>query len=268
VNLSIVIAARNDDYLPRLRRSLAVLNTLCVRLQFSPEIILVEWNPSTDKAPLARSLPKFIGLPLRIITVSPELHRAQAGSDVLPFFEYTAKNAGIRRAKGNWVLTTNADDIYTEGLVAQLKEIDAFDSKSYYRVDRHDVEEGKSEGNSADEILAGCAGHVWRVVKAADGAAGDFTLLHRSGWEKICGHPELVSADTIDTYTVWFAEKAGLTETVLPGTLYHQGHPEMRTGWGSIYQGIGPSAGVTPDNIQLNGPRWGLAGVDLPEVTR
>lgn len=264
--MTLTIAARNDDYLPRLKKSLAVLGEFCKRHNFGPDVILVEWNPPQDRPSLAAELrASQIGCCFytRIITVSPEIHRSIAGADVLPFFEYMAKNVGIRRARDGYVLTTNADDIFSSEMVQQLAT-NSWDENCFYRANRHDTEIGSGRGSNADEIIADCAAHVWRVVKHYDGAGGDFMLMHKNRWATMHGHPELVSADTIDTYTIELAKLRGMSEVVFDGPIYHQGHESQREGWASLYCSMGPSVGC--DMKENDGP-WGLEDVDLPEIT-
>lgn len=264
MNFTIVYAARVDDYLPRLRKSLCILSTLAYRIGFRPDIIIVEWNPTPGNQGLAWELmdrPRL--LPIRIITVSPEIHNSTPGSDQLPFFEYTAKNVGIRRAADGMVLTTNADDIFSEAMVKRLAS-EPWVKGCFYRANRHDTEIGAAVGSTADEIIQNCSEHVWRIVKADDGAGGDFMLMDRDRWAFMGGHPELVSADTIDTYTIELAQKKGLQQIVFDEPMYHQGHAEQRTGWASIFQRIGPSV---HSGIMQNAENWGLRDLVLPEVT-
>lgn len=262
MKLSIVIAARNDNYLPRLLRSLFVLRQFSERNGFSPELIVVEWNP----LPGCLTLPEIFEATkthARIITVSNEIHRAQRGADAMPFFEYQAKNVGIRRSCEEYVLCCNCDGIFSEGLVKVLGSSEGTDC-AYYRANRHDVKMGNAWGSTPEEIIESCKWNTYKVVLADEGAAGDFTLMHRDRWHEIHGNPELVSDDTIDTYTTVLARARGMLQIVFSEGLYHQGHASQRDGWPSIGGGTGIDKDAT---CRENEDSWGLAGIDLPEVT-
>jgi glycosyltransferase involved in cell wall biosynthesis len=53
-------------------------------------------------------------------------------------FEYIAKNVGIRRAKGKYVLATNADILFNQELIKFLA-LEKLSSECFYRIDRYDV---------------------------------------------------------------------------------------------------------------------------------
>ena len=57
---------------------------------------------------------------VRIIEVPPELHRRFRHSENLPLFQMIAKNVGIRRARGRFVLATNIDILLSDELVRAL----------------------------------------------------------------------------------------------------------------------------------------------------
>ena len=70
-------------------------------------------NPPADKPPLVEALqwPADLGpCVVRVITVPHEIHARMAHSDALPLFQMIAKNVGIRRARGKFVLATNIPD--------------------------------------------------------------------------------------------------------------------------------------------------------------
>src|SRR5258708_6371225 len=113
--ISIVLSARNDDYgrnfLHRINTCLRVLAYHAQRHPGVFEVIIVEYNPPAQEKPLATVLTTHSTpeLPVQIITVPSEFHRALAQRSKIPFFEYVAKNIGIRRAQGEYVLSANPD---------------------------------------------------------------------------------------------------------------------------------------------------------------
>jgi hypothetical protein len=55
---------------------------------------------------------------VRFIEVPPEVHDRYRHAANLPLFQMIAKNAGIRRAQGRFILVTNADILFSEELAA------------------------------------------------------------------------------------------------------------------------------------------------------
>ena len=91
----------------------------CRRTGLDAEVIVVEWNPPAER-PRVRSLlrlpePSFCSY--RFIDVPAEIHDRLRYADVLPLFQMIAKNAGIRRARGRFVLATNIDIIFSTELI-------------------------------------------------------------------------------------------------------------------------------------------------------
>lgn len=166
--LSIVITARNDDHGGNLLRRMQIfINGLLQqarRHHLPAELLLVEWNPPPDRAPLGAALdwPATGPCRVRIIQVPPERHRRFRHAAALPLFQMIAKNVGIRRAAGRFVLATNIDLLFSDALV-QFLAGDQLDSGCFYRIDRHDVPAEVPLCASIEEQLAYCQRHVIRV---------------------------------------------------------------------------------------------------------
>jgi hypothetical protein len=144
--VSVVMAARNDDYggdfNARLQRSLLRLAHLADRHELRVEVVLVNYNPLPDRPGLDETLlwPPERFLTVRMITVPESLHRRFVQPHIrktVPLFEFLAKNVGIRRARGRFVLCTNADILFSEGLIAFLARGE-LQPGVLYRSDRYD----------------------------------------------------------------------------------------------------------------------------------
>ena len=137
--LSIVIAARNDgyggDFLGRLRISLQVIAELTKTYGVETEVVIVEWNPPSDRPRLSEATVIPDGLRLRIVTVPAELHSSVDGAELMPMFEYRAKNVGIRRASGSMVLVTNPDIVFSAAVIDQIGK-ENFERGRFYRARR------------------------------------------------------------------------------------------------------------------------------------
>jgi hypothetical protein len=166
--LSVVATARNDDHGANLlRRVQTFLNALveqCARRSLPLELVLVDWNPPTGKPPLAEVLrwptaPTFCA---RVLTVAPEIHHRYRHADALPLYQMIAKNAGIRRAEGEFILATNIDILFSDELMDFIAARN-LDPGRMYRIDRHDAASDVPMEASVEEQLAWCRDHVIRV---------------------------------------------------------------------------------------------------------
>ena len=105
------------------------------------ELIMVEWNPPADTLPLKDVLPGSEGneyLDIRYIVVPHELHSRYKVGERMPLFQMIGKNVGIRRAKGQFVLCTNVDLLFSDGLFSILAD-GGLNKEAYYRANRCDI---------------------------------------------------------------------------------------------------------------------------------
>jgi len=283
-----------------------VLWALCVRHYLKAELVVVEWNPPQDRERLQTAIkwkPHNEYYKVRIIEVPSEIHRKFLYSERVPLYEFIGKNVGIRRAKGEYVLATNPDIIFTEPLIIWLS-IGAISPIKYYRTTRYDVESPLPSFNSLDILFNYCSSHVvqinsyndthsglkqncfyyldkilWKLkhptyARPFTNASGDFLLMHRKHWQDLNGYLELVGADSsgrlhIDSMILFMAMYHGLKEVRLNEALriYHQEH--------SRQSGIIPYSKEIEEtysslsknkNINLNDETWGLGNVNLNEI--
>ena len=235
MNLSVVLAGRNDlygggDYISRMNRCLDSIVPL------GCEIIFVEWNPPSDRPTLIEKIGHH---GIHLITVANEVHNWTHGADLMPMFEYRAKNVGIRRAKGDWILVINSDIELTEAMRERLKG--EFDPNCIYGAKRHDI-------------------HLGTIVQVVEGP-GDFVLMKRLHWHRLRGYLDLVSYTHIDSLLWWTAEKNWLKKLILDEYIIHQEHDrsDQATRWGIHSSDVHRLIG------QVNDPDWGLDGITLSE---
>jgi hypothetical protein len=166
--LSVVVTTRNDDHggdpLQRFEAFVRSLVSQCKRFNLATELLVVEWNPPADRPRIVDALtwPEDLGpCTIKIIEVPHELHRGMRGAASLPLFQMIGKNVGIRRAKGEFILSTNIDIVFSHELFAFIasKQLDRHAS---YRVVRYDVAQGFPRDADADELLAFCENHQIR----------------------------------------------------------------------------------------------------------
>ena len=157
---SFVATSRNDDHggdvLRRTQSFIKRLAEQCERHQVPCELVLVDWNPPQSRAPLAEVLAWPAGsewFSARIVTVPPALHREFAYSKRLAMFQMIAKNVGIRRARGDYMIATNIDIIFSDELFQWLKS-GVIRPGVLYRSDRWDIPNEIQLEPDLDTLLA------------------------------------------------------------------------------------------------------------------
>lgn len=167
-HLSVVATARNDNhgenFLYRMQHFVDGFIEQCKRHDLRAELIIVEWNPPDENEPLYKALkfPQDKGpCEIRFIRVPKEVHSTLQHSDKLPLFQMIAKNVGIRRAKGEFVLATNIDILFSDKLIKYLRN--RLKPNRLYRVDRLDVPPQLPLTTSLPEILQFCQQNYFRI---------------------------------------------------------------------------------------------------------
>jgi len=157
IYLSVVAASRNDNHGDNLdQRTNLFIKSLaenCKKHKIKSELILVEWNQIPNTKTLSDRLDLISNeyLTSKIITVSQDHHLKFKNSDRLKFYQMIAKNVGIRRASGKFVLATNVDVIINKKIyefISQRK----LEKKTIYRCNRHCIDYNYS-GNIDDKYL-------------------------------------------------------------------------------------------------------------------
>lgn len=153
------MAVRNDnyggDFNSRLQLSVQWLAHLIRKYRLPTELILVNYNPVIGREGLDRIIQwpqPGEHLRIRMITVPEQVHLRFVQPKVrktVPLFEFIAKNIGIRRAEGRFILCTNADILLSEALVAFLSERQ-LEKGVLYRCNRFDFALPKN-GQTVDE---------------------------------------------------------------------------------------------------------------------
>jgi hypothetical protein len=183
IHLSVVATSRNDNHggylTQRTQHFVDGFVAQCRRHQLRAELLLVEWNPPADRPPLAEDLrwPAAGGpCDIRIVTVPREMHAALAHSGKLPLYQMIAKNVGIRRARGRFVLATNIDILFSDEVMLAMR--DRLRAGCLYRVDRHDVPTHVPVSPDFGVVLEFCRREEFRLH------ATGVSLLRREGrWD-------------------------------------------------------------------------------------
>ena len=129
------------------------------------ELVLVEWNPPSDKCKLRNAIKWPEGNRFcrgRIIEVSPAIHSRYKCSTSLPLYQMIAKNVGIQRAVGDFVAATNVDVLFSDELFQFFKS-SRLRQGEIYRVDRYDVDRSLPVWEPLENQLRFCAENIVRV---------------------------------------------------------------------------------------------------------
>ncbi len=203
--ITFVVAARNDDYggnfLHRMQLFVNSVTALAREERLNAELLIVEWNPPESDPPLQSALvwpatPDH--LTIRFIHVPQEIHHRFENSDRMPMFEYIAKNVGIRRATGDFVVSTNPDLIFSRELVRFFAS-SALEAGCFYRVDRHDVSPAVPEDLTVDQQLAFCRRHTFLINTVAGSLPRSSNPIRRlaSSLKRSVGRSRGLAADAL-----------------------------------------------------------------------
>jgi hypothetical protein len=169
--LSVIVTARNDDHggnlLGRMQAFVNGLLNQCARHKLPAELIIVDWNPLEDRPGLADALHWNASrensyCDVRVVEVPRELHRTLEHWRTLPLYQMIAKNVGIRRACGEFILATNIDILFSDELMSFIAAR-RLERGKMYRIDRWDIESGVPVDAPVEEQLAYAKTHMIRV---------------------------------------------------------------------------------------------------------
>lgn len=123
-HLSFVCVSRNDNHggnaLERLVYSCKNFVRQSEKFKIPCEYLVVEWNPPQNKPRLIEALKSKIRssnwTKIKVITVPRSTHNKFDYSENLPLFQMIGKNVGIRRASGEFILSSNIDILLSDRL--------------------------------------------------------------------------------------------------------------------------------------------------------
>lgn len=202
--ISLVVTARNDDHGGDLLKRMQAFTDGWIeqsnRFALESELIIVEWNQVEGRPPLAEALQWPVGntyCVVRVITVPPSVHKRYQHAESLALYQMIAKNVGVRRARGEFILATNIDILFSNELMEKLARRDLSKAKMY-RIDRLDAMGEIPPEGGIEERLRWCANHLLRVnsregtfalspegsrrVAVTDIATEDSGILFESNW--------------------------------------------------------------------------------------
>ena len=290
--ISVVVTSRNDNYGENMQRRLDMfVQSLDHYQQLYPglfELVIVEWNPPADRDSLFKILPTCSAIPIRVITV-PKMYHELTGL-TRPVAEWPAKNTGLRRSRGQFVLITNPDILMSPALVQQLAQRQLIPG-TVYRCDRYDF-----DGDGIDSVASGdYVKFAWPKVFKLHGmqnqnsltvevdmiknngnvpvsvyneqtvhtnGAGDFMLIHKETAEKVGGFYQGSKCPGHgDSVSMYRFMHRGIKQGIFkfPSITLHQDHDR------NILPGAWQPAEVLATAQEDSITEWGIEGVALNE---
>lgn len=148
--LSVVIVTRSDDYANdqrhRLQNMIDSTYILATRTQTKMELLIIEWNPAIGRQRI-QDIYRFRRsefLVYRIISVPKRIHDSRPNIGNLVLHDFEGKNVGIRFARGEFVLCTNQDNIWSWNMHNAVISRSFKRSMFYAQYqDRHDIHSDK-----------------------------------------------------------------------------------------------------------------------------
>lgn len=279
-----VVTGRNDghggDFQARFFRTLRFNLDRLREAGVSHEVVVVEWCPPPDRPLLVdlldKALPGVIGRSVRAYVVDERYQQACSLNPALSYLEFMAKNVGLRRAGGRFVLATNADIYLSRGVIERLAG-DALDRGTLYRALRIDITLGTDESHVSWAMLEDQRNHhPYRRMKPPlyAGASGDFALIDRDSLHRLRGYNEVYRLARVgpDVNFLVKAYASGYPIADIGAPIYHTNH----VGSFQVSKGViegeaaerewGTQQWASQAVIYENADTWGLAAAPEREV--
>jgi hypothetical protein len=270
-HLSVVVTGRNDDYgggfADRLLQTAAFNVARLMSTGLDVELVFVEWNPLAGRRLLSYAVLEQFSC-ARAFVVSADVHELYSRNPAMSFHEMPAKNVGIRHARGEWIVATNADVLIDDALCTVIAGRD-LPAGGLYRARRIDLAASTPWELRDDPAYRLPSGEGRLTPSPVLGAAGDFCLAHRALWNDLRGYDERIRFSTRAKDWQFFlsASQRGIPIRFI-GTIYHLEH-------GQGFQNTDPAERESstahfggPWDIEYglpveNEPDWGLADCRL-----
>ncbi len=239
--LSIVLTGRNDDFNgdfnARFFRALEFNHRQLSDRAIPHEFVFVEWRPVSGKRSLADVLadrfPELVPRALTSFIAAAAYHDAFSLNPGLQFQEFIAKNIGIRRCRGDFVLTTNSDVFLSRGVLDWLANRSCA-SGVLYRAARIDLKD-HLDLDPLDWSLLEDERNYETVNQIKPpyytNASGDFLLLDRETYLRLQGFNEVyrLAKVHVDANFCLKAHASGVLLTRLEAPVYHMGRGTLNS---------------------------------------
>lgn len=267
MKLSIVFGGRDDNYgenfIQRMKQALESNIENLKSFKYPYEIIVVDFNPISKEKRLINNS-ELSALLTNKNVKNVIVDRSVLEKENLPssrYYEYFAKNAGIRRSSGEFIFVTNSDIIISKSLLEEIEKELSNEAKDnhFYRVRyRRSIDLGKSINdwyiqptcfedlnipNLPDSCISGyCSGDASMFSKKV-------MFEYASGYDEgEMGHRGNFRQSAMDAEILWNLYHKGIRLKFLEAPYYHIEHERPKD-----------RDGVYNNRTYRNNDNWGFA---------
>jgi hypothetical protein len=273
MSTTIVVTSRNDGYGGNLElRGSHALNCMIEKYD---EVIYVDWN-SPDNDSLINHLTLNGKGNLRHIQVKKTvIEKINPDLLDLPIVEVLGRNIGIRRAKSDWIVSSNID------IMPDFLDTEKVNSNVFYTVARVNVPVSFFQPVEKD-FFSYCKKNITKfeqayIIQNNEWAGqynpwslvvccGDYQLAHKSLWYKMKGFEEsMIYRDCADTNVMKKGMIYGDGSQILDLDIFHLDHSghELKVGGKSIFNSWEDY--IVNFESTKNNDSWGFADYDFCE---
>ena len=258
--LSIVVVGRHDNFSKGFEeRAQNFLDTIAEHSKKLPlanfEIVFVDYGTPRETTTLSKTfkIKEALKGKIRFIVVPVESHvkLTKRMNQTVSFYEYIAKNIGVRRSTGKFILTTNPDDLISIDFFEMIEREELTDGL-LYRANRWSCKEDTKNTLSTSQIIeklqspweikrqnlsSRCPTNIKKTVWFSDSqtlkneawscGAGDFLMLSKEMWRSVQGFNEFPGNANVDALFLGKLMKfvPGYARTIIRSPIVHQYHP-------------------------------------------
>jgi hypothetical protein len=240
MSTTIVVTSRNDGYGGNLElRGSHALNTMIEKYD---EVIYVDWNSPNDDSLINNLTLKGKGNLRHIQVKKSDIEKINPNLLELPIVEVLGRNIGIRRAKSDWIVSSNID------IMPDALDEEKVDKNTFYTVARVNVPVSFFQSVDKD-FFSYCKRNITKfeqahIIQNEEWAGqynpwslvvccGDYQLAHKSLWYEMKGFEEsMIYRDCADTNVMKKGAIYGDGSQILDLDVFHLDHSghELKVG--------------------------------------
>ena len=287
MKISAVIISRNDNYGGHLNeRAIYAINSA---INTYDEVFYIDWNSETHS--LLYDIKDNLQLKgnLKHIVITPEVASILTNNDpqAQKCCEVLARNIGIRRATGDYIVSTNIDIIHPKREDIE-NIINSSDNNTMYTLSRREVtwdiikefHGGEMNFNEWDKLRD----YIYinseeRIVEEKTSTSDDYSIINCCGdfqlapkhiWNNIKGFEEdLIYPLYADTNVQKKSVKHGFNlKAIFNPPMFHINHGSKGWGGGGFAEGINKTANdihraITFQEQTENSLNWGFSDIEI-----
>jgi hypothetical protein len=275
MKLSIVLGGRDDNYgyqfMDRLHQAVSSNLRLLDNSKIDYEMIVVDFNPIEEHYLYQNSIiKKTLTHPkIKNIIVDNSVIVAE-NLPALCYYEYFAKNAGIRKSTGDFILLINSDIVLSSKLIEVISEemVNPEADDYFYRTRyRGEIPLGTQpqDDTETNDLYEASINSDKICGETCGQSSGDATMFSRKVmfrtatgyYEKDQRHRTEKSQVHMDTEIVWNCRQKGKQLRLLEAPYYHISHerPHQRDAFFATYS-------------YSNDPNWGYIDYQTREMNK